>query len=155
MASILFLVLGDMTAAIIGVSFGGDAIGKLRAVGARGSAAHSERDLWRGMRDRAASEDFLARGGTEQAPMSTTADLRVALRYAAAARHSLLLKLRTDTFMERGADLKFVSAFPAEDECLFPPLTYLKPSTKRPLVVTCDDGRVIQVVEAIPHLGGV
>merc|ERR1711988_112491 len=30
MASILFLVLGDMTAAIIGVSFGGDALGKLR-----------------------------------------------------------------------------------------------------------------------------
>jgi len=30
MASILFLVLGDMSAAIIGVSFGGDALGKLR-----------------------------------------------------------------------------------------------------------------------------
>jgi diacylglycerol kinase (CTP) len=30
MASILFLVLGDMTAAIIGVSFGGDALGQLR-----------------------------------------------------------------------------------------------------------------------------
>jgi len=30
MASILFLVLGDMTAAIIGVSFGGDALGQLK-----------------------------------------------------------------------------------------------------------------------------
>lgn len=30
MASILFLVLGDMSAAIIGVSFGGDALGKLK-----------------------------------------------------------------------------------------------------------------------------
>ena len=30
MASILFLVLGDMTAAIIGVSFGGDALGTLK-----------------------------------------------------------------------------------------------------------------------------
>jgi diacylglycerol kinase (CTP) len=30
MASILFLVLGDMTAAIMGVSFGGDALGKLK-----------------------------------------------------------------------------------------------------------------------------
>ena len=30
MASILFLVLGDMTAAIIGVSFGGDKLGKMR-----------------------------------------------------------------------------------------------------------------------------
>ena len=30
MASILFLVLGDMSAAIIGVSFGGDALGQLR-----------------------------------------------------------------------------------------------------------------------------
>ena len=30
MASILFLVLGDMSAAIIGVSFGGDALGTLK-----------------------------------------------------------------------------------------------------------------------------
>ena len=30
MASILFLVLGDMTAAIMGVSFGGDSFGKLK-----------------------------------------------------------------------------------------------------------------------------
>ena len=30
MASILFLVLGDMSAAIIGVSFGGDALGQLK-----------------------------------------------------------------------------------------------------------------------------
>ena len=30
MAAILFLVLGDMTAAIIGVSFGGDALGKFK-----------------------------------------------------------------------------------------------------------------------------
>lgn len=30
MASILFLVLGDMTAAIMGVSFGGDALGKMK-----------------------------------------------------------------------------------------------------------------------------
>ena len=29
-AAILFLVLGDMTAAIIGVSFGGDALGKFK-----------------------------------------------------------------------------------------------------------------------------
>ena len=30
MAAILFLVLGDMVAAIVGVSFGGDALGKLK-----------------------------------------------------------------------------------------------------------------------------
>jgi len=39
----------------------------------------------------------------------------------------VLLRLRTSTFMQRGADLSFLSAFPGEAEVLFPPLTFLKP----------------------------
>ena len=30
--------------------------------------------------------------------------------------------------MDRGADLQYLSAFPAEKEILFPPLTYLRPT---------------------------
>ena len=39
----------------------------------------------------------------------------------------LLLKFCTDSFIERGANLAYLSAFPEEEECLFPPLTYMKP----------------------------
>ena len=64
--------------------------------------------------------------------MSTTTQLRVALQYSTAkgASKALLFKLRTHGFMGRGASLRFVSAFPGEEECLFPPLTYLKPTSK-------------------------
>lgn len=51
------------------------------------------------------------------APLSTTTDLSVALRYAA-SDHPLVLKIRTAHFLERGADIGFLSAFPAEHEIL-------------------------------------
>ena len=43
--------------------------------------------------------------------MSTTRDVEVAIRYSA-SECSILLKLDTASFRERGADLAFVSAFP-------------------------------------------
>ena len=48
------------------------------------------------------------------------------MRYSTSAC-SVLLKLVTESFRERGADLRWVSAFPAEVECCFPPLTHLRP----------------------------
>ena len=110
------------------IAFLTDAIAKLRAVAAALPNAHAEFDLWRGVRDRATSDAFADRGGTEMAPMSTTSDLPVALRYTftgAASDRALLFKLRTDSFMCRGAALGWLSAFPSEAETLFPPLTYL------------------------------
>ena len=41
---------------------------------------------------------------------------------------SLLFKIKTKSFMQRGADLQYLSAFPAEKELLYPPLTFLKPT---------------------------
>ena len=137
------------------VSFLSDGIGKLRAVSALQPNAHREFDLWRGMCDLVINEDFLLQGGTELAPMSTTSDIMVALHYARSMERSLMFKLRTDSFMGRGADLRFLSAFPNEREILFPPLTYLKVSGKPPVEVTTEDGRVVFVVEVIPHLGGI
>ena len=49
------------------------------------------------------------------AAMSTTSDAHVAIKYAASSA-SLLLRLRTDTVMQRGASISFLSAFPAEAE---------------------------------------
>ena len=83
--------------------------------------------------------------------MSTTSELAVAVRYSDASA-SLLFKLRTSSFMGRGASLTFLSAFPDEDECLFPPLTYLKPTGKREQVDCVD--RTFTVVEVVPRCRG-
>ena len=104
--------------------------------------------------------------------MSTTSDVNVAIKYAASAS-SLLLRLRTDTMMQRGASLAFLSAFPAEAEgaqrdltlargdavadlpcrheaVLFPPLTFLKPSGKH--VVKTEDGFELTIIDVVPVL---
>ena len=135
------------------IAFLRDAIGQLRAVGARedDQSASTRLDLWRGMRDTHVTDSFLQRGGTELAPMSTTTKLEVAVQYSAAAS-SLLFKIRTDSFMQRGASIQFRSAFPAEEEVLYPPLTFLKPTGKT-MSVPYED-RVITVVEVVPQFGG-
>ena len=88
--------------------------------------------------------------------MSTTTKLDVALKYGT-SESSVLLKLKTTSFMQRGADISFVSCFPAEAECLFPPLTYLEPVSGKPekVVVAGEAGAEATyfVVEVIPHFG--
>ena len=46
-------------------------------------SASSQLLLYRGMKDVAAPDSFMADDGTELVPMSTTSDLSVALRYSA------------------------------------------------------------------------
>ena len=113
-----------------------DAIRKLRAVGAQQPDANEPLDLWRGMKNIEIEGDFIGAGGTEVALMSTTTDLRVAVSYSvgfdpSSATRALLFKLRAESFMDRGADLSYLSCFPAEVEMAFPPLTYLAPSGRR------------------------
>lgn len=76
-------------------------IGKLRAVEAS-QGDKGTLDLWRGMKNLAATHAFKKDGGTELAPMSTTTDLAIAVKYAASPA-SLLLKIKTKSFMQRGA----------------------------------------------------
>lgn len=132
------------------------AIKKLRAV----DTENRELDLWRGMRNLAATTDFDAHGGTERAPMSTTTDPKVAVRYAL-GHHSLLFKVRASSFMNRGCDITWCSAFPSEREYVYPPLTYLLPTGRKEhveVVAESDaDGQdavrtVIDVVEVEPHV---
>ena len=77
--------------------------------------------------------------------MSTTSSLKIAMEYSA-SENSLLLRLFTSSFMVRGPDISFLSAFPAEKEYLFPPLTYLKPTGRAEVVGQCT------VVEVTPTL---
>ena len=136
------------------IAFLREAIGKLRAIGAQHDTnevrTQTKLDLWRGMRDTVPTDAFLQDGGTELAPMSTTSKLEVALQYSA-AESSLLFKLRTDSFMDRGASIDFLSAFPGEEEVLYPPLTFLKPTGKQ--MSMSYKGRTITVVEVMPRFG--
>jgi len=102
------------------------AVLQLRKVEGNEATAHSSVDLYRGLAGRIIPPEFLAQGGTELAPMSTTCSLKVALQHAA-SEHAVILRVRTRGFMDRGADIAFLSCFPAESEVLFPPLTYLGP----------------------------
>ena len=62
--------------------------------------------------------------------MSTTRSLKVALQFAA-SEHAVILRLRTSGLKCKGADIAFLSCFPAELEVLFPPLTYLGPMREK------------------------
>lgn len=134
-----------------------EAIKRLRAVGAEKGAR--PKDLWRGMRNVKAPSAFYRDGGTEFAPMSTSTDLKVAIQYALGhsnearqkTSHALVLKLLTQTFMDRGADLAWCSAFPAEAEVLYPPLCYLQPTGRKEVMRM--NGQTFTVVECVPRLG--
>jgi len=108
------------------VAFIKEALGRLRAVNAQSKQARERVVLFRGMKGMAVKDNFLQQGGTELAPMSTTRSLKVAMQYSA-SENPLLLCLSTEDFMDCGPDISFLSAFPAEQEFLFPPLTYLAP----------------------------
>ena len=103
------------------------------------------------MKDVTVPEEFFKTGGTELAPMSTTSDLKVAMQYSKSSQ-SVLLRLRTEDFMTRGADISFLSAFPGEAEYLFPPLTYLSPVPGGIQTLEVDDA-VYTIVDVKPRRG--
>ena len=104
----------------------------------------------RGLRSLRLSDEFLREGGSEMALMSTTRELEVAVKYSTSAC-SVLLKLETRNFRERGADLTFLSAFPAECEVLYPPLTHCEPV--RSQEVRTEGGVTFTVIEVRPSYG--
>ena len=113
------------------VRFVSAAIKQLRSNNAdRASGGLASPYLYRGFKDRVPTDDFMERGGSELATMSTTSSLEVALRYASSAM-PMLLRLKVSTFVERGADISFCSAFPAESEVVYPPMTFMLPLYRR------------------------
>ena len=89
--------------------------------------------------------------------MSTTTSALVAMKYGLVCSEGkyqsmLLFKLRTESFMERGASIQFISAFPQEEEVLFAPLTYLRPTDKEQAVFHLPSaGNTLTVVEVNPR----
>lgn len=127
-----------------------EAIKRLRAVEGEAATMNQPVTLWRGLRGMRMSQEFQKDGGSERAPMSTTSALEVAVKYSASAC-SVLLKLETESFRERGADLSFVSAFPAEAEVLYPPLTHLRPTGRMQKVEVEDT--LFTIIEVKPSFG--
>jgi len=107
--------------------------------------------LWRGMRNLQLAGEFIdeLRGGTEVSPMSTTSDIRVAARYGI-SDCSLLFKVKVNNFIQYGAELGWVSAFPAEAEVCYPPLTYLQPTGAMQVVKVIN--KQLTVCEVVPHI---
>ena len=111
------------------VKFIAEGLQRLRSLGADDADAYAPINLWRGMRNLRVGDDFASSGGTELAPMSATAEMDVALRYALSPS-TLLFKIVTKNFLARGVDLSYLSCFPEEKEHLFSPLTYLAPTAR-------------------------
>ena len=85
--------------------------------------------LWRAAKNMQANAHFLTHGGTELAPMSTTARLDVALGYLRGMtlnQGAVLFKIIVTNKLNIGADLSWLSAFPTEAEFLYPPMTFLE-----------------------------
>ena len=77
--------------------------------------------LWRGLKNLKVPPQFHKRGGTHLGPMSTSEELRVALKYAksAGSKDCLLLKVIATNFLSTGVNLQYLSCFPAEKEYLY------------------------------------
>ena len=135
-----------------GTSYWADqAIKKLRAVNTQQGEAVTQ---WRGMQNRKAAADFVLRGGTELAFLSTTSDLEVAVSYAL-SQSSLFFKIVAGNFLTTAVDVQWLSAFPSESEKLYPPLTFLQP-TGRAETLTVQRGvetLCITVMEVHPTIG--
>ena len=128
-----------------------EGIKQLRAIDGAGSKSTESVTLWRGMHSVGVGDEFLQQGGSERAPMSTTRELEVAVKYSASTC-SVLLKIETSDFRVRGADLSFLSAFPREQEVLYPPLTHLR--VARTQTVKIEKGGVaFTVIEVRPSFG--
>lgn len=107
--------------------------------------------LFRGVRECEPDTSFRKFGGCELSTMSTTIDIETAVRYARTQRYGLIFRFIPSAFMNVGANLSFLSAFPHEHEYLYPPLTYMQ---VRKDGVACfledDNGASYEVIDVHP-----
>eukprot|EP00662_Eupelagonemidae_sp_cell21_P029321 gene29321-biopygen100470 len=114
-----------------------EGIKQLRAV-ERDDEPSAQRTYFRGMKDVEMPADFGKQGGVELACMSTTRRKELAFHYSKST-NGLVFEVVADSFMQRGANIAFLSIFPIEKEFLYPPGTYLKPKGTRYCPVSLRD----------------
>ena len=142
------------------VSFIDEGIKLLRAATAKALSVKGKSEdlikfgnLYRGLKNTRVAEEFLHanKGGTELGLLSTTKDLKIAVEYSKSTEgNALLFKFKIDNMKQLGADLKWLSAFPAEEEILFPPLTFLQPTGR--VETTTISGMAFTTIEVVPHV---
>ena len=122
-------------------------------------ASGDVRTLWRGVQSRGLSSTrFFENGGTELGMMSTTSKLRESLEFAleesvpgGGVCHALLLKLRIDSPLQRGAHIAWLSDYPEEEEYVYAPRTYLRVVSPRWNTQKIVRGNYrVTVVEVVP-----
>ena len=78
------------------------------------------------------------------------------MRYSL-SQASLLFKIVADDWLSMGvdSDVQWLSAFPAEAEILYPPLTFLLPTGRTETVQAVSEGKQLSVtvVEVRPRIG--
>lgn len=131
------------------VLFIADGIEKLRTIHADGADANVLRVFWRGLKDLDVDAAFMQKGGTELACLSATASPEVAAGFANSTT-PLLVKVESRHFMNRGADIAFLSTYPKESEFIYPPLTYLVPKKKQKEIVGGLESMVVTVEPVFP-----
>jgi len=123
----------------------------------------STRTMWRGVDALSVDEAFefselRSRGGTELGFMSASSSRAVAEEYAnRAPDHEngplpLVLKVRAD--VQNGSDLSFLSVFPNEFDCVYPPGTYLEPRSgyEEPVVLPTGEELNVRIFEVVPRV---
>ena len=135
-----------------------EALRKLRKNNSSGKSTA----LWRGISNVKLEEKFHTEGGTMLGFSSTSYDPNIAIKYLEPSHDSnippvgsshLLLKISTDSKgLNSGGEIKFLSAYPAEKEVLFPPLTFLKPVIGSNDKVKLKHDRIVTIIEVRPTL---
>ena len=82
------------------------------------------------MKDMAVSDTFMQCGVCELACSSTSENLGIIAEHSRSAC-PMLLRLRVDSPIALGANISWLSTLPREEEWLYPPLAYLKPTYKQ------------------------
>ena len=105
-----------------------DGIKKLRQHSPFCRTGQQTETLYRGYANMGLDSSLGKRGGTEYGVMSVTKDIATATQFAL-SRGCIVMKIKVSDALSYGADITWLSCYPEQREVVYPPLTFLKPTT--------------------------